>query len=116
RGDGAHDRRAERVQDVLRRGLAGRARDPDDARAASLADRRSKRADRGKRVAAAARERASARKSFPGPIATKRSPGSTRRESILTPVIWSALASRRPASSCSTSAIVSGITPAPWRF
>ena len=49
-GDGARHGRAERVQDVLRRRLPGRARDPDDARAASLADCRAKRADRRERV------------------------------------------------------------------
>jgi len=50
RGDGARDGRTQRVQDVLRRGFPGRARDPDDTRAASLADRRAERADRRERV------------------------------------------------------------------
>ena len=58
-GDRAGRRSAERGEDVLRRGLAGRARDPDDARVGAVADER---AEGGERLERLRRARASPRR------------------------------------------------------
>ena len=92
-GDRSALRRADRGEDVLRRGLAHRAGDRDESRAAALADTPGERRQggvgvvRGRASAAAPRAKAcfdevDARRA----TATNRSPSSTRRESVWRPV------------------------------
>ena len=89
-------RRAHREQDVLRRGLPGRAGDrrrraPASGRARTARCRRAPRERRRARALLLPRGRAHARRSrAPLETATKRSPSAMRRESICTPVTASA--------------------------
>ena len=84
-------RRAERGEDVLRRRLAGRAGDADDARGRAVADGARDRRERGVRVVGDERRGGAAGERVrdevaPPPTATNRSPSSIRRESICMPV------------------------------
>ena len=60
RGDRAGRRRAERGEDVLRRRLAGRARDPDDARVRAVTHERAERGERLERLVREQRRRGAA--------------------------------------------------------
>ena len=84
--------RADRGEDVLRRRLAHRPGDRDDSRRLRSRTRAGEGGERreassGTSAAAAPRARARSRNVGPAADATKRSPGSTRRESICRPVL-----------------------------
>ena len=116
-GDRAPLGRADRGEDVLRRGLPHRAGDRDEAGAAAVAHAAGERRQRGegvvgdKRCRGAAREARASMKSAPPPTATKRSPSSTRRESVWRPVtsVAQGAASSAPGASSRTSSSERGI-------
>ncbi len=114
-------RRAESGEDVLRRGLPGRAGDPDDPGARAVANGSADRGERGVCIVrdergCGTRARAWGMKSAPSPTATNRSPSSIRRESICIPVTSSAQGRvvSRPSGSTmlSSSGITGGRSPA----